>query len=57
LVTVMCNLGSGAVELENTAKFSMVLASRTGAEVKGSKVVLPPDSLVILSGGTNLPVV
>jgi maltooligosyltrehalose trehalohydrolase len=56
-VTVICNLGSGAVELENTEKLSMVLASRTGVEVRGSKVVLPSDSLVILSGETKLPVV
>ena len=56
-VTVMCNLGSGAVEFENTEKLSMVLASRTGVEVRESKVVLPSDSLVILSGETKLPVV
>jgi len=56
-VTVMCNLGSGAVEFENTEKLSMVLASRTGVEVRENKVVLPSDSLVILSGETKLPVV
>jgi hypothetical protein len=54
---VMCNFGSGAVEFEKPAKFSLVLASRTGIEVRGSKVTLPPDSLVILSGEENRPVV
>lgn len=48
-VTVMCNLGMSPVALENSAKFSPVLASRGGIEVRGSEVVLPSDSLVILS--------
>jgi maltooligosyltrehalose trehalohydrolase len=50
LITVMCNLGTGPVELEISTKSSLVLASRDGVEVRGSKVALPSDSLVILSG-------
>ena len=49
-VTVMCNLGMSSVALENSAKFSPVLVSRAGIEVRRSEVVLPPDSLVIFSG-------
>ncbi len=50
LITVMCNLGTEPVELESSVKFSPVLVSRDGIDVRGSKVVLPPDSLVVLSG-------
>jgi maltooligosyltrehalose trehalohydrolase len=56
-ITVMCNLGSAAVELENLAKFALVLASREGVEARGDKILLPPDSLAILSGEGNRPVV
>jgi maltooligosyltrehalose trehalohydrolase len=57
LVTVICNLGKEPVTLEITMKLSPVLASRDGVEVKGSRVVLPSDSLVILSGEKDRPVV
>lgn len=56
-VAVMCNLGPGAVELENPAKFALILASRVGIEARGGKVLLPSDSLAILSGEENRPVV
>jgi maltooligosyltrehalose trehalohydrolase len=49
LVRVMCNLGGEAVELENPGKFSLTLSSRADIEVNGEKVLLPPDSVAILS--------
>lgn len=48
-ITVMCNLGRDSVELQSSTASSAVLASRPGIAVKGDKVVLPPDSLVIIS--------
>jgi maltooligosyltrehalose trehalohydrolase len=56
-VIVMCNLGTEPVELESSAKFLPVLTSRQGIEVRGSKVVLPSDRLVVLSGEKGRPVV
>jgi maltooligosyltrehalose trehalohydrolase len=53
LVTVMCNLGKEPVELESSVEFRPVLTSRAGVEVSGGKVLLPPDSLVILSAEKN----
>ncbi len=49
LITVMCNLGKKAVRLENPRRIPLVLASRAGVEVEDGVVVLPPDSLAILS--------
>jgi len=49
-VQVMCNLGSAAVELENPSGFPLVLASRGDVTATGGRVVLPPDSLAVLSG-------
>jgi maltooligosyltrehalose trehalohydrolase len=56
-ITVMCNLGTEPVELESSKEFSPVLASRDGIEVTGTKVVLPSDSLLILSSKKDYPVV
>jgi len=48
-VTVMCNLGTAAAELENSRRLPLLLASRGDVEVGEGRVVLPPDTLVILS--------
>jgi len=49
-VMVMGNLGTESVELSNQGGLSMVLASRADVEVKGDRVLLPPDTLAVLSG-------
>jgi maltooligosyltrehalose trehalohydrolase len=49
-VTVMGNLGTESVELSNPRGLPMLLASRADVEVKGGKVLLPPDTLAVLSG-------
>jgi maltooligosyltrehalose trehalohydrolase len=49
-VRVMFNLGAEAVELENPALLPLLLASREGVHARAAKVLLPPDSLAILSG-------
>jgi maltooligosyltrehalose trehalohydrolase len=48
-VTVMCNLGVQEVELENPKGLPLLLASRADVGVAGTKVLLPPDTLAILS--------
>lgn len=48
-VRILCNLGKEAVEFENHDGFSPVLSSRDGIAVGDGKVLLPPDSIVILS--------
>ncbi|MEO8735609.1 MAG: malto-oligosyltrehalose trehalohydrolase [Edaphobacter sp.] len=50
LIRVLCNLGTEPVELENPKCFPPVLSSRGDIEVRGDKVLLPPDSVAILSG-------
>jgi maltooligosyltrehalose trehalohydrolase len=50
LVTVLCNLGDEAVELDNPAGLPMVLGSRTDVRVGERKISLPPNTLAILSG-------
>jgi maltooligosyltrehalose trehalohydrolase len=52
-VTVMCNLGTEPTELENSRRLPLVLSSREGVEVGGDRVVLPPDTLIVLSGEAN----
>jgi maltooligosyltrehalose trehalohydrolase len=49
MVTVMCNLGTEAVELKNPRRLPLVLASCADVEVSGDKVTLPPDTLAIFS--------
>jgi maltooligosyltrehalose trehalohydrolase len=49
-VTVMCNLGSEPADLENSRRLPLLLASREGVEVAGDRVVLPPETLIVLSG-------
>jgi hypothetical protein len=48
-IRMMCNLGEAPVELENPGQYPLLLASRDGIEVRGEKVLLPPDSAAILS--------
>jgi maltooligosyltrehalose trehalohydrolase len=54
LVTVLCNLGDEAVELDNPAGLPLLLASRSDvrADVRAGerKIALPPNTLAILSG-------
>jgi maltooligosyltrehalose trehalohydrolase len=50
LVTVVCNLGGEAVEFDAPNGQTLVLASREGVGLKEKKIILPPDSLAILSG-------
>ena len=50
LVTVLCNLGDEAVELDNPAGFPLLLASRADAHAGERKILLPPNTLAILSG-------
>jgi len=52
-VTVMCNLGEEPVTCLNVRRLPLVLASRKGVEVSGDKVMLPPDTLAVLSGEKN----
>ena len=52
-VTVMCNLGAESVELENSRRLPLLLASRGDVEAEEGKVVLPPDTLALLSGEKN----
>ncbi len=48
-VTVMCNLGTERVELENLRRLPLVMMSRADVEVMGGRVVLPPDTMAVLS--------
>jgi maltooligosyltrehalose trehalohydrolase len=48
-IRMMCNLGEAPVELENPGQYPLLLASRDGIEVRGEKVLLPPDSAAIFS--------
>jgi maltooligosyltrehalose trehalohydrolase len=52
-VKVMCNLGGETAEFENPEGFPLLLASRVGVALEGAKVVLPPDSLAVLSAETT----
>jgi maltooligosyltrehalose trehalohydrolase len=47
-VRILCNLGREAVGLENHEGFSPVLSTHNDIEIAGDKVMLPPDSLVVL---------
>ena len=52
-VTVMCNLGAERVDLDNPRRVPLVLASRGDIEAAEGRVVLPPDTLAVLSGEKN----
>ncbi|HUZ93715.1 MAG TPA: malto-oligosyltrehalose trehalohydrolase [Edaphobacter sp.] len=51
-VRVLCNLGQEAVELDSPHGFSPLLSSRNDIQVVNGKVLLPQDSIVILSAKT-----
>jgi maltooligosyltrehalose trehalohydrolase len=48
-VTVVCNLGEERMEFENPRYLSLVMASRADVKSNRRAVVLPPDTLAILS--------
>ena len=48
-VTVVCNLGRERMEFENPAHLPLVMASHKKVRATKSAVVLPPDTLAILS--------
>jgi maltooligosyltrehalose trehalohydrolase len=48
-VTVICNLGDERMEFENSKRIPLVMASNADVKVMRSVVVLPPDTLAILS--------
>ncbi len=52
-VTVVCNLGGERMEYENPAHLPLVMASRADVKATKSAVVLPPDTLAILSTEKN----
>jgi maltooligosyltrehalose trehalohydrolase len=49
LIKVMCNLGGEAMEFENAEQLKLLVASRADVRVE-SHIVLPPDTLAIVSG-------
>ena len=48
-VTVVCNLGKERLDFENPKHLPLVMASRGDVKAGKSAVVLPPDTLAILS--------
>ncbi len=52
-VKVFCNLGREAVEFEREPGEFMALTSRGDVAVEERRIVLPPDTLAILSGGVG----
>jgi len=48
-VTVVCNLGEERMEFENPKHLPLVLGSRADVKAAKSAVLLPPDTLAILS--------
>jgi maltooligosyltrehalose trehalohydrolase len=49
-VAVMCNFGSQPAELAHPRDLPLLLASRPGVEIKEGSVILPSESVAILSG-------
>jgi maltooligosyltrehalose trehalohydrolase len=56
-VTVVCNLGGERMEFENPKHLPLVMASRADVRAAKSAVMLPPDTLAILSSEKALKVV
>jgi maltooligosyltrehalose trehalohydrolase len=56
-VTVVCNLGVERMEFENPKHLPLVMASRGDVKAAKSAVILPPDTLAILSSEKALKVV
>jgi maltooligosyltrehalose trehalohydrolase len=48
-VTVVCNLGAERMEFENPKRLPLVMASRGDVKATKNVVMLPPDTLAILS--------
>jgi maltooligosyltrehalose trehalohydrolase len=48
-VTVICNLGEEQMEFENPKRIPLVMASSLDVRLAKRAVVLPPDTLAILS--------
>jgi maltooligosyltrehalose trehalohydrolase len=48
-VKVFCNLGDAPVSFKNSERTPLLLASRKDVEAMEEKIVLPPDTLAILS--------
>jgi maltooligosyltrehalose trehalohydrolase len=56
-VTVVCNLGEERMEFENPTHLPLVMASRKDVKAAKSAVLLPPDTLAVLSTEKTSPVV
>jgi maltooligosyltrehalose trehalohydrolase len=52
-VMVVCNLGEERMEFENPTHLSLVMASRADVKATRRAVMLPPDTLAILSTEKN----
>jgi maltooligosyltrehalose trehalohydrolase len=52
-VRVMCNLATEPAKLDNPGRLPLLLASSAGIEAAGDKVLLPANTLAILSSETN----
>jgi maltooligosyltrehalose trehalohydrolase len=50
LMKIACNLGSEAMTFDCPQGFTLALTSQGGTEVQGNGVVVPPDTLVVLTG-------
>jgi maltooligosyltrehalose trehalohydrolase len=48
-VTMVCNLGEERMDFENPKHLPLVMASRADVKATRSAVMLPPDTLAILS--------
>jgi len=49
-VKVVCNLGDEPVKFDNPDHLPLLLASRTDVHIEESKLILPPNTLAIVSG-------
>jgi maltooligosyltrehalose trehalohydrolase len=54
LVKMFCNLGDAPVEFNKPERISLLLTSRKDVEEVEEKVVLPPDTLAILSAALDI---
>jgi maltooligosyltrehalose trehalohydrolase len=54
LVKMFCNLGDAPVEFNKPERISLLLTSRKDVEEVEEKVVLPPDTLAILSADLDI---
>ena len=54
LVKVAINIGGEVVEVENAENFPLLLASRSDVVTAGQKIILPPNTMAILSGEASI---